>query len=98
HVSFAAAGDAVTQPMLFGDNFAIKLMLIALLLGQYSVAPFFEMSKAALNSPGLPAVEPDRAARECRQETPIMADQDQCGAPGIEVALQPLDCRQVEMI
>ena len=84
--------------MLLGDNFAIKLMLIALFLGQYCVAPFLEMTKAALNSPGLPTVEPDSAARKRRQETPIMADQYQRCTTGIEVALQPFDRRQVEMI
>ena len=62
HVALAPAGDAVAHPVLFGDDSAVKLMLIAFLFRQNRVAPVFEMGKATLDATGLPAVEPDRAA------------------------------------
>src|SRR5450755_1033848 len=69
HVAFASAGDAVTHPMFLGDDFAVELMLFALLFRQQHVAPFFEMGKAALDAARTAAVEPYRRARERGEET-----------------------------
>ena len=69
HVALAPPADAVAQPVLFGDDLAVELVLVALLLRQHRVAPFFEMGKSALETAGLAAVEPDRAARQSRRET-----------------------------
>ena len=41
-VALAAAGDAVAQPVLLVDDFAVELVLVALFLGQHLVAPGFE--------------------------------------------------------
>jgi hypothetical protein len=68
HVALAPAGDAVAHPVLFGDDSAVELVLIAFLLRQHRVAPFLEMGKAALEAARLAAVEPDRAARQRRQK------------------------------
>ena len=56
------------------------------------------MGKSAIEAARLAAVEPDRAARERREQAPVVADDHQRGAPGIEIALQPFDRGQVEMI
>ena len=69
--------------MLLGDDLAVELVLIALLLGQHLVAPVFEMREAALDAPRLAAVEPDRAARQVGRETAVVADDDQRRAPRI---------------
>ena len=61
-IALAPRGDAVAQPMLFGDNLAVELVLVALLLGQHFVAPGFEGAKAALDAARLATVEPHRAA------------------------------------
>ena len=84
--------------MFFGDDFAVELVLFAFLLRQQHVAPFLEMGKAAFDAARAAAVEPDRRARERREKAPVVADDYQCGAAGIEVALQPFDRGQVEMI
>ena len=98
HVALAPAGDAVAQPVLLGDDFAVELVPVAFLLRQHGVAPFLEMGKSALEPPRLAAVEPDRAARQRRKEAPVVADDHHRAAAGIEIALQPFDRRQVEMI
>ena len=98
HVALAPAGDAVAHPMLFGDDLAVELVLLALLLRQQHVAPFLEMGKAALDAARAAAVEPDRRARQRREEAPVVADDHQRGAAGIEIALQPFDGGEVEMI
>ena len=98
HIAFAPRGDAVAHPMLFGDDLAVELVLIALLFGEHRITPLFEMRKAALDAPGQPAIEPDHAARQRRQETAVVADDDQRRAPSVEIALEPLDRGQVEMI
>ena len=98
HIALASAGDAVAHPVFLGDDFAIELVLIAFLLRQHRIAPFFEMGKSTIEAARLAAVEPDRAAREHRKKAPVVADDHQRGASGIEIALQPFDRGQVEMI
>src|ERR1700760_1736989 len=90
-VALAAAGDAVTQPVLLVDDSAVELVLLTLFLGQHLVAPGFEGGKAAVDLPYLAAVEPGCCAREVFQETAVMADQNQCAAAAVELAFQPFD-------
>src|ERR1700728_1848490 len=71
HIALASAGDAVTHPVFLGNDSAIELVLIAFLLRQHRIAPFFEMGKSTLQAARLAAVEPDRAARQRREEAPI---------------------------
>ena len=54
--------------------------------------------EAELQPPGRAAVEPDRGARQVAEETAVVADQHQGRAPRVELALEPLDGRQVEMV
>ena len=71
--------------MLFGDNLAIQLMLLAFFLRQRRVAPLLKMGKPAFEAARASAVEPDRAARKCREKAPVVADDHQCSASCIEV-------------
>ncbi len=57
-IALAAAGDAVTQPVLFVDDFAVELVLLALFFRQHLVAPGLEGGKAAVDLPDLAAIEP----------------------------------------
>src|ERR1700722_11211904 len=72
--------------------------MIALLLRQHVVAPAFERAEPELDPPCLAAVEPDRAARQGFEKAPVVADQDQRGPPLVEIALQPFNGGQIEMI
>jgi hypothetical protein len=56
------------------------------------------MGKARLDTPRVPAVEPDRRAREIGEKAPVVADEHERGAPGIEISLQPFDRGEIEMI
>ncbi len=56
------------------------------------------MGKAAFNTARAAAVEPDRRARQRREEAPVVADDHQCGTACIEVALQPFDGGEIEVI
>ena len=84
--------------MLFSDDPAVQLVLFALLLGQQHVAPFFEMGKAPVDTPRVPAVEPDRRIREIGEKAPVVADEHQGSAPRFEISLQPFDCGEIQMV
>src|SRR5690606_6648077 len=51
HIAFAPGGDAVAQPVFFGDDLAIELVLIALLFRQNRIAPCLKIGEAALDAP-----------------------------------------------
>ena len=97
-VALAPGGDAVAQPVLLGDDLAVQLVLVALLLLKERVAPCFEAGEALLDPPGLAPVEPDRAARQGGQEPPVVADQHHCGAGALQLRFKPLDRRKVEVV
>ncbi len=84
--------------MLFGDDLAVELVLFALFLRQQHVTPFLEMSKTAFDAARAAAIEPDRRARQRREEAPVVADDHQRRAAGVEIALQPFDGGEIEMI
>ena len=51
-VALAAAGNAVAQPVLFVDDLAVELVLVALFLGQHLVAPGLEGARSPGRSAG----------------------------------------------
>src|SRR5260370_22610156 len=63
-VALAAAGNAVAQPVIFLDGFAVELVLLAFFLRQHLVAPRFKSAKAAVDLPDLAAVKPRGRARQ----------------------------------
>jgi hypothetical protein len=56
------------------------------------------MRESALETAGLAAIEPDRAARQGREKSPVVADDHHRRAARVELAFQPFDGRQIEMI
>ena len=84
--------------MLLGDDLAVELVPVALLFGEHLVAPVLEIGKAALDAACLAAVEPDRAARQIGKKAPVVTDHHQRGAAAVELALQPFDRGQIEMV
>ena len=58
---------------------------------------FFNLLKPSLRI-GDAAVEPDRGARDALEQPAVVADQDDTGAHPGQLALQPLDTGQVEMV
>src|SRR4051812_13344402 len=97
-VAFAAARDAVAQPVLLVDDLAVELVLVALFLREHLIAPSLEGTEAAVDLPDLAAVEPGGAAREVAQEAPIVADDHQRAAAALQFALQPFDGRKIQMV
>ena len=97
-VPLAPARDAVTQPMLLGDDLAVGLVPLAFLLLQLAVPPRLEVLEAAIEMTGAAAIEPDGLAGEVLQETAVMADQDEGRAQASELFLEPDDGRQIEMV
>src|SRR5262249_19749922 len=63
-IALPAAGDAITQPMLFLDDLAIELVLLALFLSKHLVAPALERGKPAIDPPDRAAIEPGGCVRE----------------------------------
>ena len=63
--------------MFFGDDLAVELLRVALLLLQLRVAPGLELAKPTLKPPRNAAVEPDGGGRQVLQEAPVMADDHQ---------------------
>ena len=98
HVALAPRGDAIAQPVLLRDDLAVELVEVAFLLREHLVAPGLEIGKAALDAAGLAAVEPHGDARQVGEKAAVMADQHERRAPRGELALQPFDGGQVEMV
>ena len=97
-VALAPARNAVAQPVLFIDDFAVELVLLAFFFGEHLVAPGLECGKAAIDLPDLAAIEPGGRARQVGQEAAVVADQHQRAAASCELAFQPFDGRQIEMV
>src|SRR6185437_5567419 len=98
YVALAPPGDAVAHPVFFRCDLARQLVLLALFFGQQRVAPFLEMRKATLQPARGAAIEPYRGAGEIGEKAPVVADDDQRGATAVELAFEPFDRRQVEMV
>src|SRR5207302_607416 len=58
--------------------------------------PMFFASITSL--PDLAAIEPGSGARQVREETAVVADDDKCAAAVVEFALQPFDGGEIEMV
>ncbi len=84
--------------MLFRDDLAVELVLVALLFFEHLVTPTLEVGETAFDAACLAAVEPDRAARQIGKEAAVVADHDQRGTAAFELALQPFDRGQIEMV
>ena len=97
-IALAPAGDAVAQPVLFIDDFAVELVLLALFLREHLIAPGFKGAEAAIDLPDLAAIEPGGGARQVGEEAAIVADDDQRRAAAVELAFQPFDGRKIEMV
>ena len=97
-VARAPGGDAVAQPVLLHRDLAAELVLFAFLLFEDRVAPRLETGKTLVERAGDAAVEPYGRAREAFEQPAVMADQHDAGAHLGQLALQPLDAGQVEMI
>ena len=98
HIALAPGRDAVAQPVLLRRDLAGELVPVALFFLQHLVTPGLEGAEAFLQPPRLAAIEPDRGAGEFLQKTPVVADQDERGAHARELALEPFDRRQVEVV
>src|SRR5690606_16904191 len=98
HVPLAAPGDAIPHPVLLATDLAGELVLVEFLLGELFVGPALEARKAHLDTPRRAAVEPDRPLRQVLQEAAIVADDDERRAASLQLALQPFDGGQIEMV
>src|SRR5581483_8597206 len=97
-VALPPRGHAITQPVLLGDDLAVELVLVAFLLGQHFVAPILECREAALQAACRAAVEPHGGARQVGEEAAVVADYHERRAAAFELALQPFDGGEVEMV
>ena len=84
--------------MLLAQDLAAKLVLLRLFLFQELVAPFLKPRKALSEPPRRAPVEPDCGVGDIFKETPVMRDQHDGRAQPRQLAFQPFDRRQVEMV
>ncbi len=98
HIALAARGDAIAHPMFFRRDLAGQLVLFLLFLFEEVVAPGLKSCKALIDPACLTPVDPDRRARQIGKKPPVVADQHQCRAQRFELAFQPFDGRQVQMV
>lgn len=97
-VALAPGGDPVAQPVLLGGDLAVELVLVPLLLLEEGVAPRLEAGEALVDPARLAPVEPDRGPRQGREEAPVVANQHEGRAGALQLDLEPLDRRQVEVV
>ncbi len=84
--------------MLFVDDAPVELVPLLLLLFQLRVAPRLEGAEAAIESMGLSAVDPDGRVGQVRHQAFVVADERYRRAASREMALEPLDRDQVEVV
>jgi hypothetical protein len=84
--------------MLFLHYAAVELVAFDLLGLEDRVAPGLEGGEALVQQAGGAAVEPQRRFGKILQEAPVMADQNDCRAHGLEHRLQALDGDDIEMV
>ena len=73
-------------------------MLLGFLLLQDRVAPGLECAEPLIQRAGDTAVEPHGRAREPLEQPTIVADQHDPGARAGQLALQPFDAGEVEVV
>ena len=62
-IALAPPGHAIAEPMLFRDDLAVELVLVALFFFEHLVTPALEIRETAFDPAGLAAIEPNGAAR-----------------------------------
>ena len=98
HVALAPRGDAIGQPVLLAHDLAVELVAVELLFLQHGVAPFLERAETLVEPAGHPAIEPDAGPGQVGEEAAVVADDDEGRLDVLELGLQPLDGRQVEVV
>ncbi len=98
HVALAPRRHAVAHPVLLGDDLAVELVALGLLLLELGVAPGLEGGKAAIEAMRRAAVDPDGGVGQVRHQPPVVADEGQRRAARQEMAFQPLDRDEVEVV
>ena len=76
-VALAPRGDAPLQPVRLDLQLGVQLLRRPRLFGIDRLHPLFETAKADLVAAHLPPVQPQRLARQPRQEGAVMADDDE---------------------
>ena len=97
-ISLAPPTDAVTHPMLLVGDAPFELVMVALLLLKHLVAPGLEFAEAFFEPAGATTIKPDRGAREILQKASIMADENDGRAHAGDLAFEPFDGGQIEMV
>ncbi len=97
-VALAPRGDAVAHPVLLAGDLAAELLRLGGLVLQHLLAPGLEMREAALHATGGAVLKPDDGAGEGFEHAAVVADQHDAGAQRGELALEPLDGGQVEVV
>jgi hypothetical protein len=98
HVALAPARDAMRHPMFLADDLAAKLVMLAFVFLVDLVAPVLELGETGIVLAQRPAVEPQRAARQFFEETPVMRDQHKRRTRARKFGFEPFDGGQVEMV
>ena len=98
HVALAPGSDAVAQPVFLALDFLAELVLLDLFLFQHLVAPGFEVAETLVETARLAAIQPHGGVGNLFEEATVVGDDHERRAALDQLAFQPFDGRQVEMV
>ncbi len=98
HVALAPCGHAVAEPIGLRRELPVELVPIEFLLLQHGVPPGLEMREAPIHPARQAAVEPYGGVRQAFEKTAVVADEDHRRTQALQLAFQPLDRRQIEVV
>ena len=97
-VALAPCRHALAQPGRFGRELAVELVAFYRLLLEQLVAPGLEFAEPGFHQPRAAIGDPQGAAREIGKKAPVMADQHQRRSQRFQLAFEPFDGGQVEVV
>ena len=97
-VAFAPRADALDGPACLGLDQTVELVTLDILFLKDLVAPFLEMGKPLVQTPHLPAIDPQRRPCQCPQKGAVVAD-DHIGRPHLaQLGFKPGDGLDIQVV
>ena len=97
-IALAPRRDAAVEPMLLDRQLGVQFLGGAFLLGINLVGPRIEPAEADFGTTDRPAVEPEAAFGQSRQEGSVMADRDERALESLQPILKPVDRAKIEVV
>src|SRR4051794_24497522 len=97
-VAAAAGSNAPLQPVELDLQLSVELFGCACFLLVDAIGPRLEAAEADLRPAQIATIEPQARPRQARQESTVVADDDERAGETLQPFLEPFDRSKVEMV